>query len=40
MVSLGGVIISVITGGGLSKDISQVVNQIVDWIQDFIKKQK
>lgn len=40
VVSLVGVIISVITGGGLSKEISQVVNQIIDWIQDFIKKQK
>lgn len=38
VVSVLAVVISVLTGGAFTEHISLAANQIIDWIQTFIKK--
>ncbi|MBK8448008.1 MAG: DUF4244 domain-containing protein [Micropruina sp.] len=39
VVSIVAVVISIVTKGAFSTQITEVVNQIIDWIQSFIKKK-
>ena len=38
VVALVAVVISFITGGAFSKEVTTVATQIIDWIQSFITK--